>query len=946
LKKFLSILIAALFICTALSYSQEQFGRIYGTITDEEGMLLPGITVTLEADVITTRTTTTGEKGFFRFINLSPGEYKITFELPGFVTQIREKIPVTVGGTVDFRITMRATTLEEEITVTAESPIVDTKKTGIVSHMKDEILANIPSARDPWVVLSQVPGMMMDRANVGGSESGQQSIFIARGGPNYGSQGADGQWNVDGVTMTDQSATGASATYYDFDAFEEIQITTGGADPRIQSGGVALNLVTKRGGNVFHGQAYFYRSGEKFGEFEMQATNIPSEMADRGYVGNRINQIKDFGFEVGGPLLKDRLWFWAAYGVQDVKMWSITGASDDTLLENVTFKLDLQVLKNNRFTFFYMRGDKNKWGRNVSIYRPAPASWDQTGPSPIYKFSDEHVFTENILATIQYAHVDGGFQLAPQGGSAEPTYDYLSRVWGRSYFRYKTIRPQDQFNLDFNVYLEELIGAGHELKFGVEYRKTPTYSSWRADAMQVSCYYDGEPYKTRFYRGGVDDFYSERYSAYIGDTITAGRLTLNLGLRYDWRKPYLNENKVPANPSIPGVMPAIEFGGVEAPFTWDNLSPRLGFTYDITGDGKTLLRGSFNLYYGIMGNWILNHVNPLATSRVDYTWNDANGDGHTTVDELEGYPNSPVYWSNWDPANPTKAETSNTVSSDLSSRRTYEALIGFERELLPDLAVTVQGVYRKYNNFYWDRYQDGEIPTWYVYDQAFDTFTGKSFDVYTADISNPAGRLRENRTDDHYTDYYGGDLIVTKRLSNKWMLNASFTLNFTSQNWDESKNPFDPTDYWATNGSYNSFETGGSGKTDVWVGARWQFKLSGMYQLPYGFNISGFLNAREGYVIPYYVGGFDRPGGWGWQNPYVVVFGDERLPAFWVMDLRIEKVFRMGDWGSLSIIGDIFNLFNNNMSLGVDRKTDSPNFKDSQEILGPRVLRVGVKIKF
>jgi hypothetical protein len=292
LKKLFTILIATLIVCSALVYAQQQYGRIYGTITDEEGMFLPGVTITLESEAVPTRTTVTSEKGYFRFINLAPGKYKATIELPGFVSQVREQIPVTIGGTVDFRITMTTATVEETITVTAESPIVDTKKTGVVTNLKEEILANIPSARDPWVVLSQVPGIMVDRENVGGSESGQQATYSSRGGI-----GSDDMWNVDGVTITDQAATGASPTYYDFDVFEEIQITTGGADPSIQSGGVALNFVTKRGGNAFHGTAYFYRTGEKFGKFAMQATNVPADMAAKGYVGNRINQIKDFGFE-------------------------------------------------------------------------------------------------------------------------------------------------------------------------------------------------------------------------------------------------------------------------------------------------------------------------------------------------------------------------------------------------------------------------------------------------------------------------------------------------------------------------------------------------------------------------------------------------------------------------------------------------------------------------
>ncbi|NIO20920.1 MAG: hypothetical protein GTN76_09320, partial [Candidatus Aenigmarchaeota archaeon] len=209
MKKLFTLLIATLFVFSAFAVAQEQYGRIFGTITDEEGTPLPGVALTLESDVFPTRTAATMENGYFRFINLPPGTYKITMELPGFVTQVRENIPVTVGGTVNFNIVMATTTLEEEVTVIATSPIVDTKKTGIVTHMKDEVLANIPSARDPWVILQQVPGMLVDRENVGGSESGQQAGYVSRGGI-----GSDDMWNVDGVTITDQAATGASPTYY------------------------------------------------------------------------------------------------------------------------------------------------------------------------------------------------------------------------------------------------------------------------------------------------------------------------------------------------------------------------------------------------------------------------------------------------------------------------------------------------------------------------------------------------------------------------------------------------------------------------------------------------------------------------------------------------------------------------------------------------------------
>src|SRR4030095_15396296 len=186
---------------------------------------------------------------------LSIGTYSVKFDLTGFKTVVNQDIFVTVGFSAQVNAQLGISTVQETITVTRESPIVDTRNTGTKQTFTNELLQSIPSARDPWVILQQTTGIAMDRENVGGNMSGQQSNYVSRGGHPF-----NNKWSVDGVDITDLAAPGASPTYYDFDAFEEMTINTGGVDVTQQTGGVGINLVTKSGSDRFRGSSRFYQT--------------------------------------------------------------------------------------------------------------------------------------------------------------------------------------------------------------------------------------------------------------------------------------------------------------------------------------------------------------------------------------------------------------------------------------------------------------------------------------------------------------------------------------------------------------------------------------------------------------------------------------------------------------------------------------------------------------
>ena len=253
MKRYALSLVLLLIFAGAVQ-AQQQTGEIFGKATDQSGAVLPGVTVTLTAPhLLEPLTAVTSETGTYQFPRLEIGTYTVKFELTGFKTQINPDVIVTVGFSAQINAQLGVSTVQETITVTGQSPIVDTKDTGTKQTFTNELLQSIPSARDPWVILQQTAGIAMDRENIGGNMSGQQSNYVSRGGSPF-----NNKWSLDGVDITDMAATGGSPTYFDFDMFEEMTVNTGGVDVMQQTGGVGINLVTKAGSDKFRGSS---RSG-------------------------------------------------------------------------------------------------------------------------------------------------------------------------------------------------------------------------------------------------------------------------------------------------------------------------------------------------------------------------------------------------------------------------------------------------------------------------------------------------------------------------------------------------------------------------------------------------------------------------------------------------------------------------------------------------------------
>jgi hypothetical protein len=475
-----ALCVALLAMFAAPTSAQVFTGRIEATVSDSTGAVLPGATV--EVTGPQSRSAVTDIRGQAIFLNLAPGTYHVTAALTGFGDYDNPNVPVGAGVTVPLRITLAVSGLTQQVEVTAESPVIDPKKLTTSTNVSYEELQQVPSSRDPWVVLQTVPGVIVDRVNVGGAESGQQSNYQAKGAIDD-----DNTWNMDGVPITDMAALGSSPTYYDFDMFQEMQVTTGGADLTNATPGVALNFVLKGGSNTPHGSSRIYYENE-----DMQANNLPddlvSSLGGKTGKGNRIDEYKDYGFELGGPILRDRLWAWGAYGKTDVTLRTLSDTPYQTILDNVSFKATGQATSAVRGSYTFFRGDKKKFGRGAGPTKEPGATWNQSGPSPVHKGEGNFVLGNNLFLTGRYSYVGGGFQLTPQGGLDTNWYIDDAGVYRGSYIHYETVRPQWAGAADGNFF-----AGRHEVKFGFGWRKADVDSTTIVPGNSIVTYHDGYP---------------------------------------------------------------------------------------------------------------------------------------------------------------------------------------------------------------------------------------------------------------------------------------------------------------------------------------------------------------------------------------------------------------------------------------------------------------------
>ncbi|HEY6546587.1 MAG TPA: TonB-dependent receptor, partial [Vicinamibacteria bacterium] len=964
----------ALLSLAPLAHAQTNAGNIYGSVSDVSGAVLPGANVTLTSNLTGARTTTTGTQGDFRFLNLDPGTYKLSVGLSGFATVNREVI-VNTGQNANLSFGLKLATVEETVTITAETPVVDTKRVGTATTLTQEELAQVPQGRDPWAVLKTVPGVVVDRTSIAGNEAGQQSVFVAKG-----AQPTDTMYNLDGVVITDTTSGGASPTYFDFDSFDEVNVTTGGGDLRVQTGGVGLNFVSKRGTNAFHGSVRTF-----FSHHDMQSSNLPDELVgDERLAGNdvadSIDQINDYGAELGGPLVKDKLWFWGAYGKNDIRLRRLTQTQDKTLLKNWNAKLNWQASSRDMVSFFFNNGAKVKLGRSPGVATNEPDSilWNQGNfypeedcPLPcglhgLFKLEWNHTFNPNFFLNAKYAYYGWGYGFDPRGGTDQAGgLDRVDDTAYGSWIATRFTKPWQVVNLDGNWFKSGL-GGQHELKFGFGYRKNPNRSEIAfsgeglvgvRNSTDLTSPTASVAWVSRPYVAGFEAAYT---SGYLGDTFTKGRLTLNAGLRWDRQTASASPSTAPANPAFPELLPALSFEGNNQGVEWNDLSPRASFSVALDEARKTVVRGSYARYAGQLNPLDGTYDSPIAYgyTYLAYRWNDANGDHFAQRNEIltgEGV----LYASNVDPNNPTALSSVNQIDPDYKANHDHEVVLGIDHELAANFAVGAAYTWRRSNDFYGWNPRLGFTSADYT-PNAPVTAGGLTAQTYSPDptklAASAGGRILTNRPEYHQ-GYNGLEVTATKRLANKWMLRAAFSFMDWKEYYDGPAAFSNPTSTDLPQSNVNAGQGSGPGidggivalksygaKTNTFFNARWQFSANALYQLPAGLELAAALWGRQGYPTANYLN-LDA-GGDGALRTLATALDATRYDDLWNLDLRLAKNTRLGGNVNLQLTVDLFNVLNNDLVLVRSRQVNSDTFGQIGEIINPRILRVGVRLGF
>src|SRR5687767_1635053 len=404
MRRYLSgLLVAAMAIAGAApAYAQgggaSSTGTIQGRVADAQGAVLPGVTVTATSpSALGVQTTVSSETGNYRFPAIPPGTYTVTYELTGFNTVKREGIQIGLGFTANVNVELALATLQETVTVTGESPIIDTTATRTVQNFKLEQLQTLPNGRDMWSLLAVTPGVQMTRIDVGGNRAGTQTPYTA--------YGYEGQVRVliEGINTTE--GTGAAGFYFDYSSVEEVFLGTLGQSAEMPNPGVQSQFITKSGGNQFTGEYYldWYNNS-------LQASNIPDEVIARGIRrgGNEIDRYYDTAINAGGPIKQDKLWWFGTYRTQFNAVAQPQFDFDqtfDTKLWNPVVKGTYQLNQNHKVIGYYQWGTKEQPNRlpfATFVYEDAGATLAQKSSSWVYKAEWNGTLSEKLYVEARY----------------------------------------------------------------------------------------------------------------------------------------------------------------------------------------------------------------------------------------------------------------------------------------------------------------------------------------------------------------------------------------------------------------------------------------------------------------------------------------------------------------------------------------------------------------
>ncbi len=947
------ILTTVLLVWAAVAAAQVQTGSILVRVQDEQGAAIPGVAVTVSSSALVAGTAsgTTDSVGVNRFPSLPPGVYDVRLELQGFRPVLRENVNVLVGQTTPIDLTMTVATLAETVTVTGTSPVVDTTSANVSVNLSEQLLQATPGGRDIWALVEyKVPSLLITRPDVGGTSGGLQGVYNARGTPS-----AQNSQYLNGINVGDPAAIGAAGFYYDFDAFDDIQVSTGAHDITVPTSGVFLNMVTRGGGDTWRGRSTFTWLGDA-----TQSQNIDDDLLFYGFRPNtnEVDFVSDINVSGGGPVIARKLRVFGSF--RDWRVHVNVPAAFSTLVLDKTditsgmLNATYQASDNHRLTGFYSRQVYKKPNRflvspTTNLEQASTSNEDDV--FDVYQVLWNAVVSQRFFVDARVG-LNKIFFPTYLNGNDQTLLDSATSIRTRN-FTTGTERWRDRYqaNATGQYYVDEWLGGRHELKFGFDHAHSPVENRVsRFDNVELT--YNSATGQSQIATLFATPFHSKTAvdvtALYAQDSYAIKRLTVTGGVRWERLEGYLPEQSSPASAFFPDLNR--QFPEQRDIVLWHTIGPRLSAAYDLGGNGMTALKASAGRYYYIIpsGGGVLDTANPNANYSEQYGWNDINGDRRFQAGEQTG---TPIVSQ----VNP------DTISFDPDYRRPYtdEYTAGVDHELMP--AVRLSAVYTYRREQYPQATANPANP--------FDTFlttrvdTGRDGVAGTADDStfefynrnSPANLVFLTNDPTSLQTYKGIEITMTRRMANRWQMLAGYTYSQTRIS-GVSVN-VNPNLLLNTTGPLTGQTPGAAGQ----LGDRpHQFKVTGTYILPFhDIGVAGNLNAQSGIAITRQVNTPLTVGGNTAVN--VEPQGSYRLDPRTSVDFRAFKVFRFGA-RELEGAVDFNNMFNTNFAwdarvlsgtINLRQNGDPagaintvPQFASPSQIIGPRNIRFNVAFRF
>ena len=941
-------------------------GSIQGQVVDESGAVVPGVAVTATSPALLgAQTVTSNAQGLYRFPGLPAGTYKVTFEMSGFRTVVRDDIRIGIGFTATVNPTLAVKRVEEVTTVVGESPTIDTTATRVQTNFDKSTLESLPNARDMWSLLSETPAVTLNRFDVGGSTAGTQTTYVAYG------NGGQNRPLIEGINTTE--GTSASGFYFDYGSFDEVIIGAAGNSVEMPSGGVLTNFIGKQGGNQFKGELYY-----EYENPNIQSTDVSDDQLARGFANipknvltklglsrkeaNTLTSYKNFNASVGGPVVKDKLWWHFNYlrqqnvTYQPSSGFILDGTQFLTKLVNYTGKLTYQMTPRDKFIAYFQWGTKFQPFRTDSVvsgpqHLTQASTLNQQSPSWVGKLEYNRTIGNRGFFEIRAGEFGYNFGLVGNGSEARREDRATLQVTGGGR-DWELDRRRDQLHGAFTFFVDNKLGGNHQLKVGGEAQHETGETFWRsyyADNV-VQLFNNGAAQLVRL--GLPVDSISglQNYGLFVSDSYSVRRLTVNVGLRYDRYRPFLPAQDRPASRFSPT---ATHFDAVDDVITFNHLVPRVGAIYDLTGDGKTLLKANFGRYYFNPGVNLADAVSPNpATQYTEYVWTDRNGDGLWQPGE-EGAVNSQV-----------GGAASITFDPNLKNSYTDELSSWVERELPGQVGARLGFVWKMDRDGYQQENRNRPVSAWTV--PATVTDNGPDGRANTGDersvaaLGLPASVLSlpvVYNVPGFKADYKSVELGVNKRFTRKWSMVGSFLLTWTSE-YGTSYFSAGAGSNGGTNASLFSgfaatvgFPVTPNGKTDRSDFSTWNFKAFGTYEPGWGVRLTPFVKMQQGYpygrVFLATVTGVT-------QNFQAEPITAHRFDTIRQLDFRAEKQFSITKRARLTALLDVYNVFNAHPELNIRATTGIltisetsaviPTFNTPTTILPPRIARISARL--